>query len=60
MALDKTDAVPIDTHVWQIAQRDYPACRAHGAGKAPSSLTTRMYRFIGVYRVLHTPYMILK
>uniref|UniRef100_A0A8C4QVS3 Uncharacterized protein n=1 Tax=Eptatretus burgeri TaxID=7764 RepID=A0A8C4QVS3_EPTBU len=30
MALDKTDAVPIDTHVWQIAQRDYPACRAHG------------------------------
>uniref|UniRef100_A0A060SYN6 N-glycosylase/DNA lyase n=1 Tax=Blastobotrys adeninivorans TaxID=409370 RepID=A0A060SYN6_BLAAD len=29
MSLDKHDCVPVDTHVWQIAQRDYSIGRRH-------------------------------
>lgn len=31
MSLDKHDCVPVDTHVWQIAQRDYKFGRKHKA-----------------------------
>ncbi|XP_063797054.1 N-glycosylase/DNA lyase [Pseudophryne corroboree] len=45
MALDKTEAVPVDTHVWQIAKRDY----LPQLGQGNKSLTDRVYREIGDY-----------
>lgn len=40
-ALDKPQAIPVDTHVWQIAQRDYlPELRGR-------SLTEKAYRQVG-------------
>lgn len=41
MSLNKMEAIPVDTHVWQIATRDY---KMKLAGK---SLTTRVYNEIG-------------
>uniref|UniRef100_A0A8C5Q7A4 N-glycosylase/DNA lyase n=1 Tax=Leptobrachium leishanense TaxID=445787 RepID=A0A8C5Q7A4_9ANUR len=43
MALDKPEAVPVDTHVWQIAKRDY----LPQLGQGNKSLTDRVYREIG-------------
>nr|XP_015203580.1 PREDICTED: N-glycosylase/DNA lyase [Lepisosteus oculatus] len=43
MSLDKPGAVPIDTHVWQIARRDY----LPDLGSGHRSLTDRVYRDIG-------------
>ncbi|XP_076859299.1 N-glycosylase/DNA lyase [Brachyhypopomus gauderio] len=43
MSLDKSEAVPVDTHVWQIAKRDY-SCAA-GSGK--KTLTDKVYQEIG-------------
>lgn len=43
MSLDKSEAVPVDTHVWQIARRDYN-CAAGGGQK---TLTDKVYREIG-------------
>ncbi|KAM9324421.1 N-glycosylase/DNA lyase [Gastrophryne carolinensis] len=45
MALDKSEAVPVDTHVWQIAKRDY----LPRLGQGNKSLTDRVYREIGTY-----------
>ncbi|KAM4643685.1 N-glycosylase/DNA lyase isoform 2-T2 [Discoglossus pictus] len=45
MALDKTEAVPVDTHVWQIAKRDY----LPELGQGKKSLTDRVYKEIGSY-----------
>ncbi|XP_073526667.1 N-glycosylase/DNA lyase [Phyllobates terribilis] len=45
MALDKPEAVPVDTHVWQIARRDYLPQLGHGN----KTLTQRVYREIGDY-----------
>ncbi|XP_063283603.1 N-glycosylase/DNA lyase [Pelobates fuscus] len=45
MALDKPEAVPVDTHVWQIAKRDY----LPQLGQGNKSLTDRVYREIGDY-----------
>ncbi|KAM8930233.1 N-glycosylase/DNA lyase [Pelodytes ibericus] len=45
MALDKPEAVPVDTHVWQIAKRDY----LPQLGQGNKSLTDRLYREIGDY-----------
>ncbi|XP_075039604.1 N-glycosylase/DNA lyase isoform X2 [Mixophyes fleayi] len=45
MALDKSEAVPVDTHVWQIAKRDY----LPEVGQGKKSLTERVYREIGDY-----------
>uniref|UniRef100_W5NB54 DNA-(apurinic or apyrimidinic site) lyase n=1 Tax=Lepisosteus oculatus TaxID=7918 RepID=W5NB54_LEPOC len=42
MSLDKPGAVPIDTHVWQIARRDY----LPDLGSGHRSLTDRVYRDI--------------
>ncbi|XP_075430497.1 N-glycosylase/DNA lyase isoform X7 [Ascaphus truei] len=53
MALDKPQAVPVDTHVWKIAKRDY--LPQLGAGN--KSLTGRVYKEIGDYfRTLWGPY----
>ncbi|XP_028840908.1 N-glycosylase/DNA lyase [Denticeps clupeoides] len=43
MSLDKAGAVPVDTHIWQIARRDY----SFGAGSVRKSLTDRLYQEIG-------------
>ncbi|XP_040280605.1 N-glycosylase/DNA lyase [Bufo bufo] len=53
MALDKPEAVPVDTHVWQIAKRDY----LPQLGQGNKTLTERVYRDIGDYfRSLWGPY----
>ncbi|XP_077587137.1 N-glycosylase/DNA lyase [Stigmatopora nigra] len=53
MSLDKTDAVPVDTHVWQIAKRDYK----YAATNEPKSLTDKIHKDIGdFFRNLWGPY----
>lgn len=53
MSLDKAEAVPVDTHVWQIAKRDYNC--AFGNGQ--KSLTDKLHRDIGdFFRELWGPY----
>ena len=42
MSLDKPGAIPVDTHVWQIAARDYMPKLAK-----TKSLTDKIYREIG-------------
>lgn len=42
MSMDKAGAIPVDTHVWQIAARDYiPKL------KQSKSLTDNLYKEIG-------------
>uniref|UniRef100_A0A803JL09 N-glycosylase/DNA lyase n=1 Tax=Xenopus tropicalis TaxID=8364 RepID=A0A803JL09_XENTR len=43
MALDKPEAVPVDTHVWQVAKRDY----LPQLGSGNKTLTDRVYRETG-------------
>ncbi|KAL2266626.1 hypothetical protein VTJ83DRAFT_5978 [Remersonia thermophila] len=43
MGLGWGEAVPIDTHVWQIAQRDYK----FGGGKGTKTLSKAMYDAVG-------------
>ena len=44
MSLDKTEATPVDTHVWQVAQRDYlPHLKKY------KTLTDKIYKEIGMY-----------
>ncbi|MCJ8735220.1 hypothetical protein PDJAM_G00244420 [Pangasius djambal] len=43
MSLDKSEAVPVDTHVWQIARRDYSCA----AGSRQKTLTDKVYKEIG-------------
>lgn len=45
MSLDKFEALPVDTHVWQIAKRDY----SFAAGNSQKTLTDRVYKEIGQY-----------
>ncbi|XP_008287738.1 N-glycosylase/DNA lyase [Stegastes partitus] len=53
MSLDKSEAVPIDTHVWQIAKRDYK----YAAGSGQKSITDKLHRDIGdFFRKLWGPY----
>ncbi|XP_018114648.1 N-glycosylase/DNA lyase isoform X2 [Xenopus laevis] len=53
MALDKSEAVPVDTHVLQIAKRDY----VPQLGGCNKSLTDRVYRETGdFFRNLWGPY----
>ncbi|XP_041941892.1 N-glycosylase/DNA lyase [Alosa sapidissima] len=53
MSLDKLDAVPVDTHVWQIAKRDY-GC---SSGNGQKTLTDKVHREIGdFFRQLWGPY----
>ncbi|KAI5798798.1 DNA glycosylase [Geopyxis carbonaria] len=44
MSLDKTEAVPVDTHVWQIAQRDYNFAKVKN-----KTLTKATYNAVGDY-----------
>uniref|UniRef100_A0A674IXA0 N-glycosylase/DNA lyase n=1 Tax=Terrapene triunguis TaxID=2587831 RepID=A0A674IXA0_9SAUR len=46
MALDKAEAVPVDTHVWQIARRDYSLEPGSGA----RSVTMRVHSELGECR----------
>lgn len=43
MSLDKAEAVPVDTHVWQISKRDYNCA----AGISQKTLTDKVYKDIG-------------
>lgn len=43
MSLDKFEALPVDTHVWQIAKRDYN----FAASNSQKTLTDRVYKEIG-------------
>ncbi|XP_034551684.1 N-glycosylase/DNA lyase [Notolabrus celidotus] len=53
MSLDKAEAVPIDTHVWQIAKRDY----SFATGNGQKSITDKLHRDIGdFFRKLWGPY----
>nr|XP_061802669.1 N-glycosylase/DNA lyase-like [Nerophis lumbriciformis] len=53
MSLDKAGTVPVDTHVWQIAKRDYK----YAASNEPKSLTDKMHKDIGdFFRNLWGPY----
>lgn len=53
MSLDKFEALPVDTHVWQIAKRDYNFAQ----GTSQKTLTDRVYKEIGdFYRKLWGPY----
>ncbi|XP_048874157.1 N-glycosylase/DNA lyase isoform X2 [Brienomyrus brachyistius] len=53
MSLDKSCALPVDTHMWQIAQRDYSCTVATGR----KTLTDKVYQEIGdFFRKLWGPY----
>lgn len=53
MSLDKCEAVPVDTHVWQIAKRDYK----YNAANGQKTLTEKVHRDIGdFFRKLWGPY----
>ncbi|KAM4737798.1 N-glycosylase/DNA lyase isoform 1-T2 [Anableps anableps] len=53
MSLDKHEAVPVDTHVWQIAKRDYK----YTADNGQKTLTEKIHRDIGdFFRRLWGPY----
>ncbi|XP_072223817.1 N-glycosylase/DNA lyase [Leuresthes tenuis] len=53
MSLDKPEAVPVDTHVWQIAKRDYK----YAADNGQKSLTDKLHKQIGdFFRKLWGPY----
>ncbi|KAJ3030199.1 UNVERIFIED_CONTAM: 8-oxoguanine glycosylase ogg1 [Siphonaria sp. JEL0065] len=43
MSLDKFDAIPVDTHVWRIAKRDYGL----SSSAVTKSLTAKNYKAIG-------------
>lgn len=52
MSLDKHSAIPVDTHVWQYAVRDYGF-----RGQATKSMSKKLYEEIGDhFRNLHGPY----
>ena len=44
MSLDKQDVIPVDTHVWQIAVRDY---KFRFEGKIPKSISPAVYKAVG-------------
>ena len=43
MSLDQSGAIPVDTHVWQIAKRDYKLQSSGGT----KTLTSKTYDMIG-------------
>ncbi|CAG8591737.1 16347_t:CDS:2 [Acaulospora morrowiae] len=46
MSLDKNDAIPVDTHVWQIAKREY-GFGGKGETRNMKTLTSRLYEAVG-------------
>ena len=55
MSLAKSEAVPVDTHVWQIAKRDYSCA----AGNGQKTLTDKVYNEIGELNNQHADLTIL-
>ena len=49
MSLDKLDAIPVDTHVWQLALREY---KNEAKIANVKSITDTVYRQIGAIRFL--------
>jgi N-glycosylase/DNA lyase len=53
MSLDQHEAIPVDTHVWQIAQRNY-GFKGKGGTK---TLSKQLYQAVGDhFRTLYQPY----
>lgn len=49
MSLDKPEAVPVDTHLWQVTTKHYmPHLQAKN-----KSLTAKLYKQIGGYKHTH-------
>ncbi|KAI1315637.1 8-oxoguanine glycosylase ogg1 [Mortierella claussenii] len=48
MSLDKHDSIPVDTHVWQIAVRDY---KFRFEGKVPKTISPAIYKAVGKHFV---------
>ncbi|KAG0067916.1 8-oxoguanine glycosylase ogg1 [Linnemannia elongata] len=48
MSLDKHETIPVDTHVWQIAVRDY---RFRFEGKTPKTISPAIYKAVGKHFV---------
>ncbi|KAG0300973.1 8-oxoguanine glycosylase ogg1 [Dissophora globulifera] len=48
MSLDKPNSIPVDTHVWQIAVRDY---HFRFAGKVPKNISPAVYKAVGKHFV---------
>ncbi|KAG0025175.1 8-oxoguanine glycosylase ogg1 [Podila clonocystis] len=44
MSLDKHNTIPVDTHVWQIAVRDY---KFRFEGKVPKTISPAIYKAVG-------------
>ncbi|KAF9933930.1 8-oxoguanine glycosylase ogg1 [Modicella reniformis] len=44
MSLDKHNIIPVDTHVWQIAVRDY---QFRYDGKVPKTISSAVYKAVG-------------
>lgn len=47
MSLDKHNAIPVDTHVWQIAKRVYGFGSSNKKGETSKTLTSRAYEAVG-------------
>ncbi|KAI8599858.1 N-glycosylase/DNA lyase [Dissophora ornata] len=48
MSLDKQNSIPVDTHVWQIAVRDY---KFQFGGKVPKAISPAIYKAVGKHFV---------
>ncbi|KAF9585240.1 8-oxoguanine glycosylase ogg1 [Lunasporangiospora selenospora] len=48
MSLDKSEAIPVDTHVWQIAIRDY---KFRFEGKVPKTMSSGVYKAVSKHFV---------
>ncbi|KAF9350861.1 8-oxoguanine glycosylase ogg1 [Mortierella sp. AD094] len=48
MSLDKQESIPVDTHVWQIAVRDY---KFRFEGKVPNTISPAIYKAVGKHFV---------
>ncbi|KAF9198973.1 8-oxoguanine glycosylase ogg1 [Haplosporangium sp. Z 27] len=48
MSLDKQECIPVDTHVWQIAVRDY---KFRFEGKVPKTISPIIYKAVGKHFV---------
>lgn len=56
-SLDKYDVIPVDTHVWTIALRDFGSSALRSGSGAVKSLTPTVYDKIGdLFRERYGPY----
>ncbi|KAJ3320732.1 hypothetical protein HDV06_005025 [Boothiomyces sp. JEL0866] len=50
MSMDKTEAIPVDTHVWQIATRDYGMAKGKNLNpKVYQEISKGFYKIFGEY-----------